>query len=207
MTIKYEKYRILIMKTLLKIIFLSLLLNSPSFSDEKTFDIEGFKLGDSLLNTYTEELLQKNKQDYWKSKKITPIEFWPPHESTSTYSGFQFMFKTKDKERKIIGLTAMRDYKDNIEDCFAEKDRLVAEMTNNLTGIKKISKSHTGKHGYDKTGNSSVTVVDFKFKSGAKIAVACYNWSEKLTKEKGYYDHLRISLMNKYYISFLRNAY
>ena len=53
------------MKTFLKIIFFSLLLNSPSFSDEKTFDIEGFKLGDSLLDTYTEELLQKNKQDYW----------------------------------------------------------------------------------------------------------------------------------------------
>jgi hypothetical protein len=190
------------MKTLLKIIFLSLLLNSPSFSDEKTFDIEGFKLGDSLLNTYTEELLQKNKQDYWKSKKITPIEFWPPHESTSTYSGFQFMFKTKDKERKIIGLTAMRDYKDNIEDCFAEKDRLVAEMTNNLTGIKKISKGRTFKLPDDR---GSVTDISFKFKSKAVIVVACYNYSEKIEKEKEWYDHIRISVRNKSYASFLNN--
>jgi len=190
------------MKTLLKIIFLSLLLNSPSFSDEKTFDIEGFKLGDSLLNTYTEELLQKNKQDYWKSKKITPIEFWPPQESTSTYSGFQFMFKTKDKERKIIGLTAMRDYKDNIEDCFAEKDRLVAEMTNNLTGIKKISKGRTFKL---PDNRGSVTDISFKFKSKAVIVVACYNYSEKIEKEKEWYDHIRISVRNKSYASFLNN--
>ena len=190
------------MKTLLKIIFLSLLLNSPSFSDEKTFDIEGFKLGDSLLNTYTEELLQKNKQDYWKSKKITPIEFWPPHESTSTYSGFQFMFKTKDKERKIIGLTAMRDYKDNIEDCFAEKDRLVAEMTNNLIGVKKISKGRTFKLP-DNVG--SVTDIFFTFKSKAVIVVACYNYSEKIEKEKEWYDHIRISVRNKSYASFLNN--
>ena len=27
-----------------------------SYSDEKNFEIEGFKLGDSLLNTYTEEV-------------------------------------------------------------------------------------------------------------------------------------------------------
>ena len=195
------------MKKIFSIVVLSLLLNSTSFSDEKNFDIEGFKLGDSLINTYTEELLQKNKQDYWKSKKVTPIEFWPPHEPTSTYNGLQFMFKTKDKERKIIGITAMRDYKENIEDCFAEKDRLVIEMTNNLSDVKKISKSKTRKHSYDKTGNSSVTSVYFKFKSGAKIGVACYNWSEKLTKEKEWNDHLRISLQSKSYVSFLKNAY
>ena len=190
------------MKTFLKIIFFSLLLNSPSFSDEKTFDIEGFKLGDSLLDTYTEELLQKNKQDYWKSKKVTPIEFWPPHESTSTYSGLQFMFKTKDKKRKIIGLTAMRDYKDNIEDCFAEKDRLVDEMTNNLTGVKKISKEKT----FNMRDNyGSVTDVAFKFKSKAVIIVACYNYSEKIEKEKEWYDHIRISVRNKSYASFLNN--
>ena len=143
------------MKKIFSIVVLCLLLNSISFSDEKNFDIEGFKLGDSLINTYTEELLQKNKQDYWKSKKVTPIEFWPPHEPTSTYNGLQFMFKTKDKERKIIGITAMRDYKENIEDCFAEKDRLVIEMTNNISDIKKISKSKTRKHGGDKTGKAA----------------------------------------------------
>jgi len=195
------------MKKIFSIVVLSLLLNSTSFSDEKNFDIEGFKLGDSLLNTYTEELLQKNKQDFWKSKRVSPIEFLPPQEASSTYDGLQFVFKSKDKERKIIGIGADRDYKENIEDCFAEKDRLVIEMTNNLSDVKKISKSKTKKHSYDKTGNSSVTSVYFKFKSGAKIGVACYNWSEKLTKEKEWNDHLRISLQSKSYISFLKNAY
>ena len=189
------------MKTLLKIIFLSLLLNSPSFSDEKTFDIEGFKLGDSLLDTYTEELLQKNKQDYWKSKKVTPIEFWPPHESTSTYSGLQFMFKTKDKKRKIIGIAAMREYRDNIEDCFVEKDRIAAEMTKNLTGIKKVSEGNTFKM---RNGNGTVTDMSIKFKSKALIVIACYNYSEKIEKEKEWYDHLRISVRSKSYESFLK---
>lgn len=206
MTNKYEKYKLLVMKTFLKIIFLSLLLHSPSFSGEKTFDIEGFKLGDSLLDTYTEELLQANKQNYWKSKKVTPIEFWPPQETTSTYSGLQFMFKTKDKEKKIIGLEAIRKYEDNIENCFAEKDRLVAEMTNNLSDVKKISKSETFKHAADKTGDSSVTDVVFKFKSRAEIIIACYNWSEKISKEKKWIDHLRISVRDKSYVSFLKNA-
>ena len=195
------------MKKIFSIVVLSLLLNSTSFSDEKNFDIEGFKLGDSLLNTYTEELLQKNKQDFWKSKRVSPIEFLPPQEASSTYDSLQFMFKTKDKERKIIGISADRDYKENIEDCFAEKDRLVIEMTNNLSDVKKISKSKTRKHGGDKTGNSSVTDVSFKFKSKAVIVVACYNWSEKITKEKEWYDQLRISLRDKSYVSFLNNAY
>jgi hypothetical protein len=195
------------MKKYLIIITLILLSNTTSFSNEKNFDVEGFKLGDSLLNTYTEDLLQKNKQKYWKSKKVTPIEFWPPHESTSTYSGLQFAFKTKDKERKIIGISAMREYKENIEDCFAEKDRLVIEMTNNLSDIKKISKSITRKHSADKTGNSSVTDVVFKFKSKAVIVIACYNWSEKLSKDKEWDDHLRISIRDKSYVSFLKNAY
>ena len=195
------------MKKIFSIVVLSLLLNSTSFSDEKNFDIEGFKLGDSLLNTYTEELLQKNKQDFWKSKRVSPIEFFPPQEASSTYDGLQFVFKSKDKERKIIGIGADRDYKENIEDCFAEKDRLVIEMTNNLSDVKKISKSKTRKHSYDKTGNSSVTDVSFKFKSKAVIVVACYNWSEKITKEKEWYDQLRISLRDKSYVSFLNNAY
>ena len=195
------------MKKIFSIVVLSLLLNSTSFSDEKNFDIEGFKLGDSLLNTYTEELLQKNKQDFWKSKRVSPIEFFPPQEASSTYDGLQFVFKSKDKERKIIGIGADRDYKENIEDCFAEKDRLVIEMTNNISDIKKISKSQTRKHGGDKTGNSSVTDVSFKFKSKAVIIVACYNWSEKISKEKEWYDHLRISVRDKSYVSFLKNAF
>ena len=96
----------------------------------------------------------------------------------------------------------MRDYKENIEDCFAEKDRLVAEMTNNLTGIKKISKGRTFKL---PDNRGSVTDISFKFKSKAVIVVACYNYSEKIEKEKEWYDHIRISVRNKSYASFLNN--
>ena len=113
---------------------------------------------------------------------------------------------TRNFGTKLTEPTRHAKLKNNIENCFAEKDRLVAEMTNNLSDVKKISKSETFKHPSDKTGDSSVTDVIFKFKSRAQIIIACYNWSEKISKEKKWIDHLRISVRDKSYVSFLKNA-
>ena len=60
-------------------------------------------------------------------------------------------------------------------------------------------------HAYDKTGNSEVYSVSFYFKSGGYAAVECVDWSEELTKKKGWRDELRVDIYNQEFYNFLDN--
>ena len=42
--------------------------------DIRDFEIEGMSLGDSALDYFSEEEIQKNKQNYFKNKKYTPVQ-------------------------------------------------------------------------------------------------------------------------------------
>ena len=46
----------------------------------------------------------------------------------------------------------------------------------------------------DSSGKTKTAHVYFDFKSEAYIEVSCYDWSDKLTEEKGYQDHLKVVL-------------
>ena len=32
-------------------------------------------------------------------------------------------------------------------------------------------------------------------KNGSYVEIACYDWSDKITKEKNYHDHLKVALI------------
>ena len=191
------------MKKAIAILVLGLLfISAPSYADDiRDFQIEGISIGDSILDYFTKEEIERNKWDYFKSKKFTPLQF--NHVSfAETYDAVDIQYKTNDKNFKVSGISGIILYKYNISDCYAKMDSVVNEMEELFKNIASRGKKTVDKHtGTKDAGKSKVTGVYFTFASGDGAAIQCYDYSQK----SGDDDHLRVNLNTKEYIYFLRN--
>ena len=188
------------MKKLLEILVLGLLLTAPSQADDiRDFQIEGMSLGDSALDYFSKSILEKNKEVGWFDTKVfTPITELKLNNS-NTFESFQIAVKTNDKDYKIVSVAGFVFYKNNINECYKKLDGIALEIKSLFDDIKDLGK-HTSKHGYDKSGKSTVTDIVLKDKKENEITIQCYDWSDELA----YWDQLRITIDNKEYSYFIR---
>ena len=189
------------LSTYLFLLFFSF--QTPSWADDiRDFQIEGMSIGDSALNYFSEELIEKNKRNYYKNKKFTPveIEYLKRYE---VYEVVNFNYKTDDKNFKIYSLGGAIDYSNNISDCHKKMDEIVVELSGVL---KKLSKSKKTSRLFTvaKLNDTKKTAVYFNNElNGDYIEVACYDY----TKESGFRDHLAVAIIPKVIGDFLKIAY
>jgi hypothetical protein len=195
------------MKKLLVILILIFTLPTPSQADDiSDFQIEGMSVGDSLLDYFSEEEIKKEKQYEFNYNDIfATIGFKKNY--FKVYDKVQFHYKLKDKNYKIYGIVGVIKFKNSIKDCFNKKDEIVSELSEFYKDVARKDDKGTKSHGYDKTGDSKTTSVYFYFHTGGFSDVACYDWSEKLTKEKGWKDELRITIASEEFRKFLKVAF
>ena len=65
----------------------------------------------------------------------------------------------------------------------------------------------TKKHRADKLGNSTINNTQFFFNSEDSIQISCTDWSEKLTKERQWFDQLKVLMANKEFVDFLNDEH
>ena len=190
------------MKKLLVILILIFTLPTPSQADDiSDFQIEGMSVGDSLLDYFSEEEIKKEKQYEFNYNDIfATIGFKKNY--FKVYDKVQFHYKLKDKNYKIYGIVGVIKFKNSIKDCFNKKDKIVAELSEELKDVKKKIYDER-KHSADKSGKSKTYDVYFNFESGNYIAVSCYHW----TKEMEYSDNLKVAIISNEFENFLKKYY
>jgi hypothetical protein len=188
------------MKKLSTYLFLFLFsFSAPSFADDiSDFQIEGISIGDSLLDYFSEEEIEKNKKTYFNDKTFTPVEF-NYLSRFETYNSIVVAYKTSDKKYEIYGLSGTMEYPNNIKDCYKKMDELILELSELFKDSAIKTDKKTNKHPVDKSGKSKVISVYFDFSSNDGAKIQCYDYS----KESGYGDHLRIAVNTKEYRKFL----
>ena len=157
------------------------------------YEISGFKLGMLLSDKLSpEEIKQGTVRNWYNQKYITVKEFKKSSYFTE-YDFTQFAFKKKSKKEKIIAISGLKYYTNNIWDCFFKKDEIVESIKKNYkkkidyyddAGTKKFS---------DRKGTK--TTVWIIFKDRTKIYVSCYNYDPS----EYYKDHLRIGISDSYF--------
>ena len=188
------------MKKLLAIIVLSLCFITSSQADDiRDFQIEGMSVGDSLLDYFNKEFIEKRKKYYYpNSKKFFRINT-DKMINLETYEAVQFQLLSNDKKYIIHSVSGMIGYKNNIEDCYDLKKTLVQEIKSLFPN--SVDRNYKNKHSFDKTGKSIVERHDFTLESGGIALVKCNDWSEKMP----YGDKLSVGIMSKQLSDFLRN--
>ena len=177
---------------------LVLILSLQSFTkadDIRDFEIAGVSISQSLLDIFTKtEIKNFKKVKSFKDKKYSGIKI-------SDYKNFdeiQIMYLTKDKNKLIQGISAIKDFDNNLNGCKKERTSTI----NDLKTIFKSAKLHgpkTKKH--DNKKKSKWEGYAFIYESGDMAIFACY-FSKK---NKNYKDHMRASLRVKDYDWWLTN--
>ena len=191
------------------LIFLTLFicLQSSSNSNEITkFEIEGISVGDSLLNHFSiEEINNANKHQYRDSNKYPNIKFviisFQHQLNLKQYEEVQFVVEKNDKKKIIHAVEGFIYYENNINECSEFKDKIVNELTNFVNNEKVTIYDDDGKHGQDKSGESTVEDTIIAFSSGAVFRVMCTDWSKKMK----FKDELRVVINSVKFSNYLRS--
>ena len=183
------------MRVFIAVLVLIFSLQSWTRADDiHEFEIEGMSIGDSLLDFFSEEkIFERKKYEYKYNKIFSTIGF--PNENYNDYDKIQIHYKLNDKSKIIYGITGILYFDNKINECLKLKEKITSEFKLTLTNIQL--NEHTFNHWADKKNNTKVYQAAFDFPSRASITIVCTDWSEELTKEKGWDDNLKVSILSQ----------
>ena len=193
-----------LMKRLSLYLFLILFtLQTPSQADDiRDFQIEGLSVGDSLLDYFSEEKINKSKRNYgYKDKKFYAVGF--DNENVFTvYDSLDIYLKHNDKNYIIYSISGINYFINDINNCYKKKKEISSELTLMFNDLEKKELKKKKMSSYK---SSTIESNYFIFRSGDYVKIQCYDWSEKITKEKKWGDHLRIAIGFKEYYDRKKN--
>jgi len=192
------------MKRLLLILILTFSFQTLVKADDiRDFQIEGMSIGDSLLDYFSEKKIIKEKRNYYKNKKYTPIEI--NSNNFKIFTDLSFTYRTNDKDYIIERMSGYIDYRNkDIKNCYKQVDIVANEIENIFSSnVSRSKKKNKIFYDVDKTGKSNYEYITFDFKNYDQIVVACYNFS----KESGYTDNFNVEIKTDKINKFLDIAY
>jgi len=182
------------MKTLLTFLFL-LFSSSLVAEDISDFQIEGFSIGDSLLDYFSKKEIYSSKENIsFRSKKFYAIGICKncqiDNYSLDVYDALQIYLKLNDEKYIIHSIVGGIYFDNNINNCLKQRNLIIDELKTFFTGA---TLDFEGKydHQEDKSGKSTVHSKRYKLASEGYVTIACYDWSKKM---QPYRDHLRVQL-------------
>ena len=191
------------MKKAIAIIILGLLFISVSSQadDIRDFQIEGISIGDSALDFFSEEKINKSEKVFYpKSKKFYDVQI-----KSSKFGDWEeivLSFKENDTKYIIHAIDGGIIFENRMQECYKMKDDIVEELSSSiLKGFKK--NSYISPYKID-GGKSKSHVVDFSASDGY-IRVWCTDWSKEIEEEKNFVDHIRLSASTNEFMNWLDN--
>ena len=171
----------------------------------KDFQIEGMSIGDSLLQYFTKKEIRTEKKNmikYPNSKKYSGISFYN-YPILQQYDSVQANIKTKDKKYIIQGISGIKFYDNNIEECKKKMKEIYNEVGQMFAKANFTKK--TKKHEYDKTNKSLIHQYLYIFDNGAQFRIECYDWSKIMFKKHQLEDQLVVTILNEEFSYFMAN--
>ena len=185
------------MKRLLLILILTLSFQSWSKADDiSDFEIEGMSIGDSLLDFFSQDEIEKNIKDFYNDDEYL-ITLLSTINKDSKYEYIQVNFKKDDRKYIIQAIDGLIDI--DIKECLKLQNNIVNEISSMFKNIKKIGPT-TYKHAADKSGNSTTIFFEWNF-DNANIEVVCYDF----VKPMEWPDGLNVALIKNDVQDWLNN--
>jgi hypothetical protein len=167
----------------------------------KEFEIEGFSLGESLLNYYSEEKIQSfYKNTSYYRDNIFGVIF--VDKKSNLYDRIQITLKPKDKKHTIFALEGIIDFDGKIEQCRKKREIIISDIEKIFSDYERMDDD--GIYQADKTKNSFSFTSWFFLKSGGFISVECTQMGKEVREMNGWTDELSISITSEELETFLR---
>jgi len=198
----------MILRTFISIIVLIFSFQTLTKADDVgDFEIEGISIGESLLNFMTKsEIISAKNNSTEMGKDYIIIYYYYLPSGSKLYDYVTVGFDKNDKNYTIESIAGNIIFDNDIEKCEIKKDEIFNEIKSLFKGVD-ISERKNIIHPRDTTEKSVFSSIDMNFDSGAWATVGCTDWSEKMTNEIGWKDHLDVNVNSAKYTNFLRKHY
>ena len=185
----------------MKIIFTLFILfcSSSVFSEDiSDYQIEGISIGDSVLDYFSEDFINKNTDDNFYSYLKDPYRYKELYlidyddqinYDLDNYHSLRILYKKQNSDYIIHGLAGQIIYEKKSQICNSERNKIINEFEQMFINLEKQGPK-VSSHIYDKTGKSKVDNISFWFDNNDVALISCYYWSD----EMNYYDNLKIQL-------------
>ena len=201
----------ILLNTLISVIFW---FNVSLADNIKDFEIEGFGVGDSLLEYFTKTQIEneinsmfsyKYKGNKFVGVGVGDLDDYSMRKKINNYDRVSIAIKPNDKKFIIHSISGVIDCKADIKKCYEIKKEVTASLKD-LFGENIIRTNESkANHVADKKGESEVifTHIQLKNRKYFNISVEIYDWSERMGEENSWFDNIKISIQNDEFIKFL----
>ncbi len=168
------------MKILLTL-FVLLFSSSVVADDIRDFQIEGMSLGDSVMDHLPgRDVVNNINYQYSHLGDKFHVSTFYQYKNFKKYDEISLIIKQDSEEIlfPIYGISGLIYYEKNIENCYAEKDKIVAELQEILKDAK-VEGPTILTHPGDATGKSKYEENKFHF-DGGFARVTCYDMSDSM---------------------------
>lgn len=192
------------MKTL--IFFFILFFSSLTFAEDiYSFELEGFSIGDSLLNFISEEEIIKeielNKPVYnYLNDDFGEVYIF---ENLNTYQRISFFVKQKDENYLIYAIYGTISFNNKLNECLSKQKEIESEFSLIFNNAKKDKYSE--KFAWDPTGESISHNIELILNSGDGISINCAKYKKSLKIENNWEDSLQVGLIHKEVFDWFRS--
>ena len=165
--------------------------------DISDFEIEGFSIGDSLLDYFSKSNLEKElKSEFafrYKDNRFVGVgvgqtDEFPLFKKLDRFDEVSITIKPNDEKYLVHGISGVMLCYNNIDKCMTVKDQIINDLKNSFIGIEVDSWEL--KHPDDKTGKSIVYGNDLEADNlNFKISVSIYDMSDDK-----YNDSVKLSI-------------
>jgi len=201
------------MKKFLAILILGLFLVTPSQADDITdLQIEGMSVGDSLLDYFSKEKIEeeKNTEYVFKYKDnrffnlgIGSGKNFPLSKKLEIYDEMGVTIKPNDKSYKIYNISGDFFCEKDINICFSKKDEILPNLKDFFADQAELY-TYEKKHSLDTTGNSIVYGNRFTFKKTKDtVSLNIYHWGDEILAKKNYGNSLKLSISLEEFDNFI----
>ena len=178
--------------TYLFLLFFSFQTSSWS-NDIEDFEVEGFSIGDSLLDYYSEREIESWKKTFYPGSKKFYMAGDKKNFSSNIYDNLTFHLKSNDKKYIIYSLKGVKSFPNNLKACKKMKNE-VTDETSSLLGNVKV-KNYESKYKVD-DGKTIAYVSEFE-QMGGIIRIWCVNVTKVSEKKRNWIDNLSVSVSSE----------
>ena len=187
-------------------IFFILLFCNVSFSNEiKELEIEGFSIGDSLLEHMSKKdilsEIKSNKSTYnYLTDEFGEVYLYKNYEK---YDYLSFFVRPKDKNFIIYYIGGTITYDDKIKQCLTKQKEVYKEISSQFNIIRKEEDSFP--FPWDSSGKSINHYISLFLKSGGEISISCAEFEKNIKIKNNYLDGLTVEISTREVSKWFRN--
>ena len=196
------------MRVFLLVIFIIFSFQSLTKADDiSDFEIEGFSVGDSLLDYFSKSNLEKELRSEFSFKYkdnrfvgvgVGQTDEFPLFKKLDRFDEVSITIKPNDEKYLVHGISGVMLCYNNIDKCMTVKDQIINDLKNSFIGIEVDSWEL--KHPDDKTGKSIVYGNDLEADNlNFKISVSIYDMSDDK-----YNDSVKLSIKTEELDNFIK---